>query len=98
MKRLSHWVMVSALHPSTVAGKRAPPGPAADFAAERERMVNDQLVRRGIHDPRVLAAMRKVPREEFVPAATAQRKLTADGPLPIGRRPNHFAAVHRRRS
>ena len=38
----------------SVAGKRVPPGPTADFAAERERMVSEQLVRRGIHDPRVL--------------------------------------------
>ena len=46
-------------------------------------MVNEQLVRRGIHDPRVLAAMRKVPREEFVPAEFRDEAY-ADGPLPIG--------------
>lgn len=33
----------------------------------RERMVKEQLEARGITDPRVLAAMRKVPRHHFVP-------------------------------
>src|SRR5438876_12043741 len=40
----------------------------ADFAAQRERMVKEQIVMRGVVEERVLAAMRKVPREEFVPA------------------------------
>jgi protein-L-isoaspartate(D-aspartate) O-methyltransferase len=54
-----------------------------DFAAERARMVAEQIEARGISDPRVLAAMRKVPREEFVPAEL--RLLAhADRPLPIG--------------
>ena len=64
-------------------GQTRPPGPAADFAAERERMVNEQFVRRGIHDLRVLAAMRKVPREEFVPAQLRNESYR-DSPLPIG--------------
>ncbi len=37
------------------------------FAAMRERMVDQQLRARDITDPRVLAAMLKVPRHEFVP-------------------------------
>jgi len=54
-----------------------------DFAAERARMVAEQIEARGISDPRVLAAMRKVPREEFVPVEL--RSLAhADRPLPIG--------------
>lgn len=36
------------------------------FAAERLSMVEQQLRQRGIHDERVLAAMNKVPRHEFV--------------------------------
>lgn len=36
------------------------------FRAEREAMVEHQLRRRGIHDQRVLEAMRTVPRHEFV--------------------------------
>ena len=47
-------------------------------------MIHQQLVLRGIRDPRVLDAMRTVPRHEFVP-----EKLRAsayeDRPLPIGR-------------
>ena len=33
-----------------------------------DRMVDEQIAARGIDDPRVLAAMRKVPRDRFVPA------------------------------
>jgi protein-L-isoaspartate(D-aspartate) O-methyltransferase len=47
-------------------------------------MVQEQIEARGITNATVLAAMRKVPREEFVP--TAMRALAfRDGPLPIGR-------------
>jgi len=69
----------------TLVGCRQASGPAAiaDFKAERERMVNVQLVRRGIHDPRVLTAMGKIPREEFVPAAYLD-KAYEDRPLPLG--------------
>ena len=54
-----------------------------DFAALRERMVKEQIAQRGVTDARVLAAMRKVPREEFVPANVRARSY-GDGPLPIG--------------
>ncbi len=37
------------------------------FAALREGMVREQIERRGIRDPRVLAAMRKVERHRFLP-------------------------------
>ncbi len=50
--------------------KATPRVPAADtdeFARQRERMVREQLQARDIKDPRVLAAMLKVPRHEFVP-------------------------------
>ena len=53
------------------------------FAAERERMVASQLVRRGIANERVLAAFRSVPREAFVPADLAGSAYE-DNPLPIG--------------
>lgn len=55
----------------------------AAFCAERQRMVDEQLVPRGIADARVLYAMRTVPREEFVPVAVQDRAY-ADCPLPIG--------------
>jgi protein-L-isoaspartate(D-aspartate) O-methyltransferase len=57
--------------------------PARDYAAERERMVQEQIVFRGVRDPRVLAAMRKVPREAFIPELLRELSYT-DGPLPIG--------------
>ena len=53
------------------------------FAAARERMVTDQIEARGIVDPRVLAAMRKVPREELVPE-DVRASAYQDRPLPIG--------------
>ena len=53
------------------------------FEAQRTRMVEDQLKSRGIADPRVLAAFRKVPRHRFVPEGLAQEAY-ADRPLPIG--------------
>ena len=57
--------------------------PAADLAAAREAMVRDQIALRGVTDPLVLAAMRKVPRHELVPVS--MRALAyADRPLPIG--------------
>src|SRR4029078_3751432 len=56
---------------------------AADLAAQRQRMVEQQLKPRGIKDEHVLAAMPKVPREEFVPA-DVRRSAYEDGPLPIG--------------
>jgi protein-L-isoaspartate(D-aspartate) O-methyltransferase len=46
-------------------------------------MVELQLARRGIRDARVLDAMRKVPRHEFVPE-DLRAVSHADGPLPIG--------------
>ena len=42
-----------------------------DLAQARERMVVEQLERRGIRDPRVLAAMRMVERDRFIPAEYA---------------------------
>ena len=38
-----------------------------DFVALREQMVSDQLAARGIRDERLLDAMRRIPRHEFVP-------------------------------
>jgi protein-L-isoaspartate(D-aspartate) O-methyltransferase len=49
----------------------------------RSAMVEEQLVPRGIRDPRVLDAMRTVPRHEFVPE-TLRTSAYEDRPLPIG--------------
>ncbi|MGB9204052.1 MAG: protein-L-isoaspartate(D-aspartate) O-methyltransferase [Terriglobales bacterium] len=49
----------------------------------REEMVRTQLAGRGIRDLRVLDAMRRVPRHEFVPESFRQGAY-GDHPLPIG--------------
>jgi len=46
-------------------------------------MIGEQLMRRDIVDPRVLAAFAGVPREQFVPAELAAQAYD-DAPLPIG--------------
>lgn len=74
----------------------SPPARAAEGAAQdrtrsessrdrraREQMVDQQIAARGIRDPRILAALRKVPRHEFVPSEVASRAYE-DRPLPIG--------------
>jgi protein-L-isoaspartate(D-aspartate) O-methyltransferase len=64
----------------------APPPTTAEeaaFEAARTRMVRDQILARGIKDDRVLQAMARVPRHEFVPASHRARAYE-DGPLPIG--------------
>ncbi|MGB7553188.1 MAG: protein-L-isoaspartate(D-aspartate) O-methyltransferase [Candidatus Korobacteraceae bacterium] len=50
---------------------------------QRNRMVEEQLRSRGIRDPNLLAAMGKVPREEFI-AAEDLGNAYDDHPLPIG--------------
>lgn len=49
----------------------------------RQQMVEKQIEARGIHDPRVLAAMRTVPRHLFVSEALMDQAYS-DFPLPIG--------------
>jgi protein-L-isoaspartate(D-aspartate) O-methyltransferase len=49
----------------------------------RRRMVEQQIAARGVTDPRVLEAMRAVPRHRFVDASLASQAYT-DQPLPIG--------------
>ena len=56
-------------------------GRREDFSKQRDEMVR-QLERRGIHDKRVLKAVREIPREEFVRPIDL-RDAYADGPLAI---------------
>jgi len=56
---------------------------ATDVRANRDRMVQEQIEARGITNPAVLAAMRKVPRHEFVPDRWIEAAYE-DHPLPIG--------------
>jgi protein-L-isoaspartate(D-aspartate) O-methyltransferase len=53
------------------------------FQRQREEMVQRQIAARGITDPKVLAAMRKVPRHLFVSEALMDQAY-GDFPLPIG--------------
>ncbi len=54
-----------------------------DFSILRERMVEEQLIRRGISEEKVLAAFKKIEREKFVPEILKAQSYT-DHPLSIG--------------
>lgn len=54
-----------------------------DFPKARAKMVEEQIIERGIKDPRVITAMKKVPRHLFVEEAL-QSQAYNDRPLPIG--------------
>ena len=54
-----------------------------DLRARRLDMVERQIRQRGVTHPRVLAAMRSVPRERFLPPELVARAYD-DGPLAIG--------------
>lgn len=56
----------------------------SNYAAERKRMVDNQLRRRDIRDKRLLDVMGKVPRHMFVGSDYIDMAYS-DGPLPIGR-------------
>lgn len=70
----------SEVHPDT---RQATPRQEARFASLRATMVQQQLAARDIRDSRVLEAMGKVPRHEFVPNSL-QEQAYSDIPLPIG--------------
>ncbi len=53
------------------------------YTAMRHRMVDTQIAARGVRDPRVLAAMKKVPRHRFIPSPLWDQAYS-DYPLPIG--------------
>lgn len=67
------------------AGSRPAAAETSDRDHERLRaaMVREQIAARGVADPRVLDAMRKVPRHRYVPPAW-RHEAYADHPLPIG--------------
>lgn len=54
-----------------------------DFSRARLRMVEEQIVSRGIKDPKLISAMKKIPRHLFVEEAL-QNQAYNDSPLPIG--------------
>jgi len=78
---------VSDSHDSSAGGNgfhpAAAPSTPADAELQRREMVERQLRKRGIRDERVLAAMLRVPRHEFIPAELAGEAY-GDRPLSIG--------------
>ncbi len=81
------WLVPLLLAPFLVAcgtgGSLPDPADDARYRARREEMVRTDLAGRDITDPRVLEAMRKVPRQLFVPREIAGSAYQ-DAPLPIG--------------
>ena len=60
--------------------------PAMDYAAARDHMVDGQVRPNKVIDPRIIRAMRSLPRERFVPPTLAARAYAdEDVPLPAGR-------------
>ena len=68
---------------ATMACHEPQAGTQSDYDAQRAAMVEAQLRGRDVRDPRVLDAMRKVPRHRFVPERVRSQAY-ADHPLPIG--------------
>ena len=54
-----------------------------EYTSKRQKMVETQLIPRGIKDPRVIEAMRKVPRHLFLDEALWPEAYE-DHPVPIG--------------
>lgn len=71
----------AALPPETSPAPTATAG--AGYAQARDRMVEEQIMARGVEDKLVLNAMRTVPRHAFVPDKYLSQAY-ADHPLPIG--------------
>src|SRR5438270_12744493 len=80
MRRISQLVLMVVLGATACHRK---PASTSEFAAERQKMVQEQLKPRSINDERVLAAIAKVPRQEFVPE-NMRAKSYSDSALPIG--------------
>jgi hypothetical protein len=74
-------------HPVTLSGMKSGPTTVMTvedpWAAQRERMVREQIESRGVRDPATLAAMRAVPRHLFVPGEY-RSEAYGDHPLAIG--------------
>ena len=66
-----------------------------DRQQERDEMVQAQLVPRGIKEPRVLDAFRRVPRHEFIPLNFRARSLRRQRPADR-RRANHLPTLYGR--
>lgn len=82
---LSGWIGVCLLFGGAVSYSSGvcPACSAGDFRQERETMVARQIRARGVTDPPVLEAMRRIPRHCFVPAGS-QEEAYEDHPVSIG--------------
>ena len=81
--RLRRWLLGLFCVQAAACAQPAATAGADSFDAARQTMVQQQLVARDIDDPRVLEAMRKVPRHRFVPEEH-EAHAYLDQPLPIG--------------
>lgn len=79
--RAKGWNVLALMLPLLIPA--APAATDTTRAAERSRMVAEQIADRGVSDSATLAALRAVPRHRFVPEAL-QRSAYDDSPLPIG--------------
>jgi protein-L-isoaspartate(D-aspartate) O-methyltransferase len=78
------WCVILIVWLSACSGTTSTPAVSSDqFAEERERMVDEQIIPREVSDPIVLQALRRVPRHEFVPPDYLDQSYE-DHPLPIG--------------
>jgi protein-L-isoaspartate(D-aspartate) O-methyltransferase len=68
---------------ASAACRPVEPPPRERDDAARETMIRTQIVARGIRDPRLLAALRAVPRHLFV-EPVHRTEAYADRPVPIG--------------
>lgn len=75
-------LIVAMIDPAVIRSEESGTGETR-FAELRDRMVAEQIRGRDVVDPRVLAAMRKVPRHRFVPDRLLPEAYD-DHPLPIG--------------
>ena len=82
MKLFPALIFIAGFVCGTVVGPTSANEPS-DIRQARNDMVRNQIEKRGITDPRVLAAMREVPRDLFVPQNLRSKAYT-DRPLPIG--------------
>ncbi len=67
------------------SGCRAPESKGEDYLSLRKRMVQEQIIARGVKNKKVIEAMLKVPRHEFIPEKYHKiYNPYGDYPVPIG--------------
>ncbi len=82
MDPLARWLLPAVAATAQVCGG-PPAGTDDELARERAEMVRTQIEARGVSDPRVLEALRSVPRHRFVPEELRDAAYQ-DRALPIG--------------